>query len=78
MNYWLIYQAAYVNQIIHRLILFINIHAAKLRIKNETAKHFGGLFTKIRVATALPSPPSVNDEYLILMKGNVAVTFFLQ
>ena len=46
--------------------------------ENETAKHFGGLFTKIRVATALPSPPSINDEYLILMKGNVAVTFFLQ
>ena len=45
--------------------------------ENETAKHFGGLFTKKGV-TALPSPPSVNDEYLILMKGNVAVTFFLQ
>ena len=45
--------------------------------ENETAKHFGGLFTKkggdIAAATFWG-----NYEYLILMKGNLHYMLFLQ
>ena len=48
----------------------IKIHAAKLRRKNETAKHFGGLLSKKGWRQHCRRHPRFNDEYLILMKGN--------
>ena len=42
------------------------MHAAKIRRKNETSKHFGGLFTK-KGGDSIAVATHINDEYLIIM-----------